>query len=76
MTTIPETPPRSKDPENEPMLPHFTSMADPVFTCGEHDATQFADTVNVAYAEAVHWKMNLFKVPYGKAGKFFCLWAS
>ena len=28
-------------------------------------------TLNAAYAEAVHWKMNLFKVPYGKAGKSF-----
>ena len=46
-------------------------MADPVFTWGEHDATQFTNTVNAAYAEAVHWKLNLFKVPYGKAGKSF-----
>ena len=42
-----------------------------MFTWGEHDATQFTDTVNTAYAEAVHCKMNLFKVPYGKAGKSF-----
>ena len=46
-------------------------MADPVFTWGEHDATQFTDTANAAYAEAVHWRMNLFKVPYEKAGKSF-----
>ena len=46
-------------------------MADPVFTWGELDSTQFTDNLNAAFAEAVHWKMNLFKVPYGKAGKSF-----
>ena len=71
MTIVPETPPRSNGPENEPMLPQFTSMADPVFTWGEHDATQFTDTANAAYTEAVHWRMNIFMVPYGKAGKTF-----
>ena len=53
------------------MLPQFTPMADPVFTWGELDSTQFTDNLNAAFAEAVHWKMNLFKVPYGKAGKSF-----
>ena len=46
-------------------------MADPVFTWGELDSTQFTDILNAAFAEAVHWKTNLFKVPYGKAGKSF-----
>ena len=46
-------------------------MADPVFTWGEHDSEQFIDILNSAYVEAVHWKLNLFKVPYGKAGKSF-----
>ena len=71
VTTIPETPPRSSASENEPVLPRFTPMADPVFTWGEQDSTQFTDTLNAAYAEAVHWKMNLFKFPYGKAGRSF-----
>ena len=42
-----------------------------MFTWGEYDSEHFTDTLNAAYAEAVHWKMNLFKVPYGKAGKSF-----
>ena len=53
------------------MLPQFTPMADPVFTWGELDSTQFTDNLNAAFAEAVHWKMNLFKIPYGKAVKSF-----
>ena len=57
--------------ENEPTLPQFTPMADPVFTWGELDSTQFTDNLNAAFAEAVHWKMNVFRVPYGKAGKSF-----
>ena len=42
-------------------------MADPVFTWGEYDSGHFSDTINAAYAEVVHWKLNLFKVPFGKA---------
>ena len=49
VTTIPETPPRSSAPENEPVLPRFTPMADPVFTWGEQDSTQFTDTLNATY---------------------------
>lgn len=74
MRNIPETPPFSSPthaPEDDFALPHFTPMADPVFTWGEYDSTVFTTTLNIAYAEAVHWKMNLFKVPYGKAGKAF-----
>ena len=46
-------------------------MADAVFTWGEYDAKHFIDTLNNAYNKAVYWKMNLFKVPYGKAGMSF-----
>ena len=72
-----ETPSTSQSPKQSspvrtvPALPQFTDMADPVFTWGEYDAEQFTESLNAAYAEAVHWKINLFKVPYGKAGKSF-----
>ena len=46
-------------------------MADPVFTWGECDSVYFVNKLNAAYKEAVHWRPNLFKVPYGKAGKSF-----
>ncbi|MCG8625031.1 MAG: hypothetical protein MJE68_23905, partial [Proteobacteria bacterium] len=58
-------------PENVPELPQFTAMADPVFTWGECDSVYFVNKLNAAYKEAVHWRPNLFKVPYGKAGKSF-----
>ena len=32
---------------------------------------KLTDALNAAYAEAAHWRMKLFKVPYGKAGKSF-----
>ena len=64
MTAVPETPPRSNGPENEPILPQFTSMADPVFTWGEHDATQFIDTVNAPYAEAAPASQKLKTTSY------------
>ena len=53
------------------MLSQTNLVADPVFTWGEYDAIQFTAALNTAFAEAVHWKINLFKVPYGKAGKSF-----
>ena len=55
----------------DPILPPFVAAADPVFVWGECDATQLTDDLNAAYAEAIHWKMNLFKLPYGKTGKSF-----
>ena len=53
------------------MLPQFTPMAYPVFTWGEYDSTHFIDTLNAAFSGAVHWKINLFKIPSEKAGKSF-----
>ena len=72
MTNIPETPPYQSlsigSPEDfsDPALSKFSHLADPVFTWGECDSSQFIDTLNAAFAEAVHWKL---KAPYGKAGK-------
>ena len=46
-------------------------MADPLFTWGECDSVCFINKLNAAYKEAVHWRPNVFKVPYGKVGKCF-----
>lgn len=74
MTNVPVISPHLCHTEvlhNEPVLPQATPLADPVFTWGEYDSAHFTDTLNAAFAEAVHWKTNLFKVPYGKVGKSF-----
>ena len=71
-TATPETPLHPEDispaPEIVATLPPFTPMADPVFVWGEHPSTNFTNSLNACYAEAVHWRP---KVPYGKAGKMF-----
>ena len=44
-------------------------MAAPVFTWGEYEAAEFMEALKSTYDEAIHWKINLFKVPYGAASK-------
>ena len=70
---IPETPLWSSTPENEPALPQFNPRAEPVFTWGEHNSSPFISTLNIVFEEDLYWRPNLFKVPYGKAGKSFVL---
>ena len=74
-TTTPETSLHLDDispaPEIVATLPPFTLMAEPIFVGGEHHCTNFINNLNVCYAEAVHWRLNSFKVPYGKVGKMF-----
>ena len=48
-------------------------MADPTFYWGEYEAPHFIDMLNTTYDEAIHWRLNLFKIPYGTAGKSFTL---
>ena len=60
-----------REPTTERSLPPFTPIVDPVFSWGEHEATQFIALLNTTYAEAIHWKINLFKIPYGAIGKSF-----
>ena len=52
-------------------LPDYTTMADAQFCWGQYTSDEFTVMLNSTYAEAVHWKMNLFKVPNGSAGKAF-----
>ncbi len=65
------TPDSSFRPPSGMSLPPFTTAADPVFTWGEHDATLFIESLTTTYLEAIHWKINLFKIPYGGVGKLF-----
>ena len=37
----------------------------------EYDSERFINILNAVYAEAMHWKMNFFKVPHGNVGKSF-----
>ena len=39
-----------------------------MFTWGEYDSECHTDTLNAAYAKAMHWKVNSFKVPFGQVG--------
>ena len=46
-------------------LPPFSHVHEPTFTWGNQDGSSFADSVTCCYAEVVHWKRDLFKVPPG-----------
>ena len=50
-------------------LPAFVNMAEQNFTWGSCDSKSFSKSLQSAYAEVVHWRPNLFKLPQGKAGK-------
>ena len=65
--------PSSNQPATEATLslPPFTPMATPTFCWGEYEAIHFIDLLNTTYKAAIHWKLNLFKIPYGTAGKAF-----
>ena len=54
-------------------LPHPPSsiMPVPTFMWGEFDSAHIMKLMDEAYSEAVHWCRNIFKIPFGKAGKDF-----
>ena len=58
-------------PINANSLPSPVPMDDPRFTWGEIDSATFIHSIDAAYAEVVHWRKNIFTVPYGNAGKSF-----
>ena len=41
------------------------------FSWGEHSGKAFYDAINYSYEEVVHWKPNIFLVPFGSAGTSF-----
>ena len=52
-------------------LPEYTVMPDPLFVWGDLDGPTFSLQIRSCYAEVVHWKRNLFKIPSGKTGAAF-----
>ena len=66
---VPEATPPT--PIGAHLLPEPVPMADPSFVWGQLDAATFIHSVTSAYAEVIHWRQNIFTVPYGKAGKMF-----
>jgi hypothetical protein len=44
-------------------------MSNPVFVWGEYDSASIMKSMDVAFAEVVHWRRNTFPVPYGNASK-------
>ncbi len=52
-------------------LPDPVPSANPTFMWGPLDAQTFITKISLAYDEVAHWRMNLFLVPFGKAGKKF-----
>ena len=54
-------------------LPESSLPANPIFTWGSLDACSFIKLIEKAYAQVVHWKMNTFPVPFGKAGRQFVI---
>ena len=52
-------------------IPAYHAAADITFSWSDLDLTSFCQSLKEAYAEIVHWKKNLFKVPLGNVGKSF-----
>ena len=52
-------------------LPDPSPISDPFFLLGNVDSAVRIDHMNDAYDEIVHWRMNLFSVPFGSQGKCF-----
>ena len=55
--TVPQRPPPDQQPLN--------------FRWGEHSGEAILDVINYSYEEVIHWKPNLFLVPFGSAGTSF-----
>ena len=63
---------RSADADlNLKLKPTLQPMSTPVFSGGIYCAEDFAHALEATYSEIVHWRINSFKVPAGKAGKEF-----
>ena len=51
-----------------PELPPYSDMDEPCFNWALDGATFYHASTSAYYAEAIHWRLNLFSVPSGKAG--------
>ena len=52
-------------------LPPHSHMEEPNFTWGTIDGISFSNAINSAYYKVIHWKHNLFSIPWGRAGTSF-----
>ena len=52
-------------------LPAPSTIVEPNFIWGSTDSTSIINSLNVVYESVVHWKPNLFRIPYGNVGKLF-----
>ena len=57
--------------QTPPPLPSPVPLPNPSFTWGEIDSASIMESMDLAYAEIVHWRKNTFTVPFGNTGKGF-----
>ena len=54
-----------------PDITDFSPMAEPNFLWNDIDGEFFSSLVRSCYDEVIHWRNNVFKVPFGKVGASF-----
>ena len=54
-----------------PVVNDYSFTPDVDFHWGDITGKQFCDLITSAYEEVVHWKHNVFMIPFVKAGKAF-----
>lgn len=57
--------------ESVPGLPTFLTLSAPNFVWGNSDAEAFSSALRDAQQECNNWRKNLFRIPFGAAGKSF-----
>ena len=68
---LPSTKSISSSNQPVPELPSYSDRDEPCFNWGALDGAAFSHAFTSAYAEAIHWRCNLFSFPSGKAGTSF-----
>ena len=62
---------QSNDAIDLPAIPQYRVLLPPNFNWGGVPGADIKDQIDQAYREVVHWKRNLFQVPYGSSGGHF-----
>ncbi|XP_062508484.1 uncharacterized protein LOC134184756 [Corticium candelabrum] len=62
---------QSSDAIDLPAIPQYRVLLPPNFNWGGIPGADIKDQIDQAYREVVHWKRNLFQVPYGSSGGHF-----
>ena len=65
--------PSSFQPEatRQTSLPDFVPLTDPNFQWGSMEGASFCSVIESCYNEIMHWRKNIFKVPYDNVGDAF-----